>query len=195
MMVMESLWVCTSKVDGWANVNFQCVENDEKLSYIRSVDNNGDVTKVTFGSTPLPVVHFVVTNEPATVTGTITDSETNKAVVNANVKFVSGDIEYSGTTDENGQYSIEVIKTGLTYKAEVTAEGYKTLGDAAVDLAAVNNFKLESATPTGISEISESESANSAIVYNAQGILVSKNGLVGLKPGLYIVNGKKIIKK
>ena len=157
--------------------------------------SDGDITTRSFGSKPLPVVHFVVTNEPATVTGTITDSETNKAVVNANVKFVSGDIEYSGTTDENGQYSIEVIKTGLTYKAEVAAEGYKTLGDAAVDLAAVNNFKLESATPTGISEISESESANSAIVYNAQGILVSKNGLVGLKPGLYIVNGKKIIKK
>lgn len=183
----------SSTSPNWRTAKFEIVADDEKLAYMRSSD--GDITTKSFGSKPLPVVHFVVTNEPATVTGTITDSETNKAVVNANVKFVSGDIEYSGTTDENGQYSIEVIKTGLTYKAEVTAEGYKTLGDAAVDLAAVNNFKLESATPTGISEISESESANSAIVYNAQGILVSKNGLVGLKPGLYIVNGKKIIKK
>lgn len=187
--------VCTSKVNGWASVYFQQVEKDENLSYMRSIDNDGDVTKATFSSKPLPVVHFVVTNEPMLVTGTITDSETNKVVANANVKFVSGDIEYSGTTDENGQYSIEVIKTGLTYKAKVTAEGYKALDDATVELITANNFKLESATPTGISEISESESVNSAIVYNAQGILVSKNGLVGLKPGLYIVNGKKIIKK
>lgn len=183
----------SSTSQNWRTAKFEIVADDEKLAYMRSSDN--DITTRSFSSKPLPVVHFVVTNEPATIAGVITDSETNKAVANADVKFVSDDIEYYGKTDENGNYSISVVKTGLTYKAEVTADGYKTLSEVDVDLTTVNNFKLESNIPTGINELPASDSANAVRVYNAQGILVSKTGLAGLKPGLYIVNGKKIIKR
>lgn len=184
--------VCSSKVDGYVNVKFQRVKQEEKLSYYRA--NDGAAINGSFESASLPVVHFVVANEPVTVIGTVTNSETNEPVANVDIKFVADDVEYYGKTDESGHYSIDVIKSDLTYKAEISAEGYKTLSNADVDLATANDFKLVSNTPTGISEVVASDAAN-ANVYNAQGILVSKSGLADLKPGLYIVNGKKVIKK
>ena len=183
----------SSSSSTYARTYFQVVKNDESLAYYRKADS--DLSSKSFYSTELPVACFSLLQESVMVEGSVIDSETSKPIANADVKLVSGDVEYYGKTDENGSYSVNVIKSNLAYKAEISAEGYTTLSDADVDLTAANNFKLVSNTPTGISEVVTSDAVANAKVYNAQGILVSKSGLSGLKPGLYIVNGKKVIKK
>lgn len=184
----------SSSSSTYAGSYFQVVKENEKepLAYYRKSDD--ELSSKSFYSTALPVAYFSLLKEPMNVEGTVKDSETGNNIANAEVKFISGDVEYYGKTDENGSYSINVIKSNLVYKAEISAEGYKTLSNADVDLATANDFKLVSNTPTGISEVVASDAAN-VNVYNVQGILVSKSGLAGLKPGLYIVNGKKVIKK
>ena len=185
----------SSSSSTYAKSYFQVVKENEKehLAYYRKADSG--LSSKSFYSTALPVAYFSLLKDPMSVEGTVKDSETGNNIADAEVKFVSGDVEYYGKTDENGHFSINVIKSNLAYKAEVSAEGYATLNDTDVDLTTENNFKLVSNTPTGISEVVTSEATANAKVYNVQGILVSKSGLVGLKPGLYIVNGKKVIKK
>ncbi|MDP8205439.1 MAG: carboxypeptidase regulatory-like domain-containing protein [Candidatus Electryonea clarkiae] len=57
----------------------------------------------------------------ATISGTITDSETEAAVEDAEIVF--GDFLYTATSDENGDYSIEDVEAG-EYAVTITAEGY-----------------------------------------------------------------------
>lgn len=184
--------VFSSQANGWASVKFQCVNNDEKLAYM---DKSDSALKGSFTSTALPVVHFGVTYDPITVTGTVTDKTTHKAIANAEVKLVADNVEYTAKTDETGKYSVEVIKVALSYEAVITAEGYKTVNETAVNLNTENNFTLESTVPSAIQEVEAAKISRDHKVYNTQGILVSKNGLAGLKAGMYIVNGKKVIIK
>ena len=55
------------------------------------------------------------------------------------------------------------------------------------------NFTLPFAT--GINTVAPAASAANTKVYSIEGIKVSDKGLKGLKPGLYIVNGKKVVVK
>lgn len=52
-----------------------------------------------------------------------------------------------------------------------------------------------SEVPTGISEVNASAAEANAKVYNVAGVRVSNKGVKGLKSGLYIKNGKKIVVK
>ncbi|MDP8285141.1 MAG: carboxypeptidase regulatory-like domain-containing protein, partial [Candidatus Electryonea clarkiae] len=57
----------------------------------------------------------------ATITGTITDSETEAAVEDAEIVF--GDFVYTAVSDENGDYSIEDVEAG-EYPVTITTDGY-----------------------------------------------------------------------
>lgn len=70
----------------------------------------------------LPVLHLGVDVEPTTFSGIVVDGEGN-GVADATVTLVSTDgdnIQYEGTTDESGAYTINVIQTGRTYDALAT---------------------------------------------------------------------------
>ncbi|MDP8205431.1 MAG: carboxypeptidase regulatory-like domain-containing protein [Candidatus Electryonea clarkiae] len=57
----------------------------------------------------------------ATISGTITDSETEAAVEDADIVF--GDFLYTAISDENGDYSIEDVEAG-EYEVTITTDGY-----------------------------------------------------------------------
>ena len=64
--------------------------------------------------------------EPATFSGTVKDAE-GAAVEGATVTLIStdgDDIQYTGTTDAEGAYSINVIQAARTYNAVASADGY-----------------------------------------------------------------------
>lgn len=66
--------------------------------------------------------------EPATFSGTVKDAE-GAAIEGATVTLVSTDgdnIQYTGTTDAEGAYSINVIQNLRNYTAIATAPGYTT---------------------------------------------------------------------
>ena len=84
-----------------------------------------------------PLAYFTLAAEPATFAGTVKNAE-DAAVEGAIVTLISNDgdgVEYTGTTDAEGAYSINVIQTGRQYNVEVDAEGYEGASAIAVSFA------------------------------------------------------------
>ncbi|MGM9841650.1 MAG: carboxypeptidase regulatory-like domain-containing protein, partial [Candidatus Limisoma sp.] len=71
----------------------------------------------------LPVMYLAVT-PTKNVSGTVTIGETGAAVADTPVVVKSGEVEYYGTTDENGAYSVDVIQHSLDYTVNVSVAGY-----------------------------------------------------------------------
>lgn len=71
-----------------------------------------------------PVLYLTV-DAKKTVSGTVTAHADGSAIAGASVLLRSGDVEYSGTTDAEGNFSIDVAKGALTYELVATAPGYQ----------------------------------------------------------------------
>ena len=61
-----------------------------------------------------PITKFLVYSQPAMLAGTVTDAAGN-AVAGTGVRLVSGDVIYTGVTDDAGAYSISVFQPDLEY--------------------------------------------------------------------------------
>ena len=147
------------------DIKYEKVADNENLCFRKNNKLWGTGVEE-YASQPLPVYHFVLQLEPAKVVGKVTDNE-GVAIANANITLKSDDVEYYATTAEDGTYSVDVIQSALTYKPFAT----------------------------GINTVAPAASAANTKVYSIEGIKVSDKGLKGLKPGLYIVNGKKVVVK
>ncbi len=99
---------------------FQSNYKDE-FGYCRSVEE-------------VPVLYLSVIIDSPHVTGTVTDATTGNAIEGATVTIASGEVMYTGTTDAQGNYDVEVKKDNLQgYEITVVAEGYESATQA-VDL-------------------------------------------------------------
>lgn len=96
----------------WMTANY-AYDNDITMSY------NG-TTKAA------PLAYFTLLAEPATLAGTVKNTD-NEGVAGATITLKADNgVEYSGTTAADGSYSFNVIQAGLDFTATVTAEGYLT---------------------------------------------------------------------
>ena len=69
-------------------------------------------------SSYLPAIHLGLIVETPQLTGTVTDEETNEPIEGVKVTIsTADDIQYSGTTDENGEYAIDIVQKDLTYNS------------------------------------------------------------------------------
>ena len=163
--------------------------------WARSDDN--DISSKNWTSqntTPVPYLSIATSK---TVSGVVTDSE-NHPVANAKVTISdeTGHVVYYGTTDEDGNYEVSVVQTQLSYKATITANGYKSktvdVESLVENPSAEVDAVLEKDTTTGINDITNNKELNDN-VYTLSGILVKKAGEnKKLKPGIYIINHKKV---
>ena len=78
----------------------------------------------------MPVAHFGFDKENSVFSGKVTSSADGSAVADAAVKLVSDNVEYSGTTNENGEYSFVVYQDTRDYALTVTKEGFFTYRDS-----------------------------------------------------------------
>ncbi len=78
----------------------------------------------------LPVTVFGFDKEATTFSGTVTDKDSGAAIADADVKLVSDNVEYSGTTDAEGKYSFEVYQDALKYAITISKEGYFAYRDS-----------------------------------------------------------------
>lgn len=88
-----------------------------------------------------PVLHISLAVEPRTYAPTVVDGEGN-AVAGATVTLISNDgdnVQYEGTTGEDGKCSINVIQSGRTYDVEVKSEA----GEAYLDGVSVEEASFE----------------------------------------------------
>lgn len=177
------------------DIKYEKVADNENLCF-RKNNKLWDSGVEEYAAQPLPVYHFVLQLEPAKVVGKVTDNE-GVAIANANITLKSDDVEYYATTAEDGTYSVDVIQSALTYKATAVSGEFMVTADEDVvfgsETSKTVNFTLPFAT--GINTVTSAASAANTKVYSIEGIKVSDKGLKGLKPGLYIVNGKKVVVK
>lgn len=99
--------------------NWQTVTYDYDSNYMNSYFKS-----TTAVATPLG--YFTLAAEPAVFSGTV-KTDTGAAVEGATITLVSTDgdnVQYTGATDAEGAYSINVIQANRTYDVTMKAEGY-----------------------------------------------------------------------
>lgn len=171
--------------------------SNNAASLQRSVSrNNTDASKLEASEIfreGLPIIGVGYELNTMKVTGKVTNAS-GKAIAGATVKLVNDNIQYSATTDADGNYSVDVYKSDRDYTMTVSASNYaqteKVVSfngqDVTLDVVLDN-------TTTGVEKVEARENAVVAI-FTADGKRVSR-----LQKGLNIVrmsNGevKKIIK-
>ena len=187
-------------------------KSSDRVSGIDGLEEDAEWT-----ATALPVVYLGIVPSRS-VSGVVTDSETNLPVEGAAVTLRSGEVEYYAVTDVDGSYSVDVIQYSLDYEMTVEAEGYKPAveavsfadGDVADkdvalvkdDGSGVDSIGIEGFKAYGGSGciVVETEADAQVYVYNTVGSLVrsveavaGKTRIDGIGAGLYIVNGVKVI--
>ena len=187
-------------------------KSSDRVSDIDGLEEDAEWT-----ATALPVVYLGIVPSRS-VSGVVTDSETNLPVEGAAVTLRSGEVEYYAVTDVDGSYSVDVIQYSLDYEMTVESEGYKPAveavsfadGDVAdkdvalvkddgsgVDSIGIDGFKAYGGSGC---IVVETEADAQVYVYNTVGSLVrsveavaGKTRIDGIGAGVYIVNGVKVI--
>lgn len=127
------------KADKYVNVKFNADDSDKNSYYGSGAPGEAS----SLSEQPTAVAEFGIQTEPSVIAGNITWK--NKAVAGATVTLTSGDVIYTGASDDKGAYSIDVIQNDKKYNLTVSAPGYIDYTENNVDLSqSVNkNIALE----------------------------------------------------
>lgn len=102
------------------------VDNSKTGRGVNRRTDSGVIDEATWSAVEAAPVLYLTVDQKKTVAGTVTAHADGSAVAGASVLLKSDDVEYSTTTDADGNYSIDIAKGGLTYDLIVSADGYKT---------------------------------------------------------------------
>lgn len=123
-------------------------------------DSNYSNAYYGYGTNPLwnntntPVASFSLSLVPTTLSGVVLD-EQEQPIEGATVTLYNetDDVQYQGTTDADGNYSINVVQNLLTYVATATAEGYEESASEELDFtngSLTQDFVLTEAMPESV---------------------------------------------
>lgn len=158
-------------------------------SYFRFSLEDGDVVKMFFTKTPATVKADITANGGAENLSVVKDRIQPVADFSAGISCLE-DTELAFAAKEG--YSIKALTVDGT-AATVEADGtYKVV------VKADANIVVDLQTASGISSVTNADASRTANVYNANGVLVLKNATpeqtAKLAKGLYIINGKKVVR-
>ena len=117
------------KADKYVNVKFNADDSDNNSYYGSGAPGEAS----SLSAKPTAVAEFGIQTEPSVIAGNITCND--KAVAGATVTFTSGDVIYTGASDDKGAYSINVIQNDKKYNLTVSAPGYIDYTENDVDLS------------------------------------------------------------
>ena len=117
------------KADKYVNVKFNADDSDNNSYYGSGAPGEAS----SLSAKPTAVAEFGIQTEPSVIAGNITWY--NKAVAGATVTLTSGDVIYTGASDDKGAYSIDVIQNDKKYNLTVSAPGYIDYTENDVDLS------------------------------------------------------------
>ena len=112
--------------ESYRNVKFELEESASNLCWVINGNNIEDIDYdygPFFEKQALPVAHFIMEGKPSIVSGTVKDKSGN-AIAGADITLKSGEVEYYGKSDNEGNYTVKALKGDLSYEATATAEGY-----------------------------------------------------------------------
>lgn len=72
----------------------------------------------------MPVVRIATSKETYHLSGIVTDASSMEPIEGAEIMLTSGEVLYSGTTDAQGKYDIEVFQTEKEYEMTIVKDGY-----------------------------------------------------------------------
>ena len=158
-------------------------------SYFRFSLADGDVVKMFFTKTPAMVKADITANGGAENLSVVKDRIQPVADFSAGISCLE-DTELAFAAKEG--YSIKALTVDGT-AATAEADGtYKVV------VKADANIVVDLQTASGISSVTTADANSTANVYNANGVLVLKNATpeqtAKLAKGLYIINGKKVVR-
>lgn len=158
-------------------------------SYFRFSLEDGDVVKMFFTKTPATVKADITANGGAENLSVVKDRIQPIADFSAGISCLE-DTELALAAKEG--YSIKALTVDGT-AATAEADGtYKVV------VKADANIVVDLQTASGISSVTNADASRTANVYNANGVLVLKNATpeqtAKLAKGLYIINGKKVVR-
>lgn len=158
-------------------------------SYFRFSLEDGDVVKMFFTKTPATVKADITANGGAENLSVVKDRIQPVADFSAGISCLE-DTELAFAAKEG--YSIKALTVDGT-AATAEADGtYKVV------VKADANIVVDLQTASGISSVANADASRTANVYNANGVLVLKNATpeqtAKLAKGLYIINGKKVVR-
>lgn len=158
-------------------------------SYFRFSLADGDVVKMFFTKTPAMVKADITANGGAENLSVVKDRIQPVADFSAGISCLE-DTELAFAAKEG--YSIKALTVDGT-AATAEADGtYKVV------VKADANIVVDLQTASGISSVTNADASRTANVYNANGVLVLKNATpeqtAKLAKGLYIINGKKVVR-
>lgn len=150
---------------------------------------DGDVVKMFFTKTPATVKADITANGGAENLSIVKDRIQPVADFSAGISCLE-DTELAFAAKEG--YSIKTLTVDGT-AATAEADGtYKVV------VKADANIVVDLQTASGISSVTNADANRTANVYNANGVLVLKNATpeqtAKLAKGLYIINGKKVVR-
>lgn len=136
------------KADKYVNVKFNADDSANNSYYGSGAPGEAS----SLSAKPTAVAEFGIQTEPSVIAGNITCND--KAVAGATVTFTSGDVIYTGASDDKGAYSINVIQNDKKYNLTVSAPGYIDYTENDVDLSkSLNkNIVLEKVGPVAFDE-------------------------------------------
>ena len=111
-----------SSAEPHSSTNFEVDGDHAALAAIRYAD--GTLTGRKMKLKPLPVTVFGFDKEASVFSGVVTSAADNAVVEGAEVKLVSDNVEYSGTTDAEGKFNFIVVQDGLEYNLTVSKKGF-----------------------------------------------------------------------
>lgn len=158
-------------------------------SYFNFSLADGDVVKMFFTKTPATVKADITANGGAENLSVVKDRIQPVADFSAGISCLE-DTELAFAAKEG--YSIKALTVDGT-AATAEADGtYKVV------VKADANIVVDLQAASGISSVTNADASRAANVYNANGVLVLKNATpeqtAKLAKGLYIINGKKVVR-
>ena len=111
-----------SYVDGYKTAYFEKSTLSSDFCYTRRADATS--LSSTFNKAVPAAIHFTLDASVATLAGKVQTSAGQEIVDAEVVLKASNGVQYSGVTDTEGNYSINVIQAGLDFTATVEAAGY-----------------------------------------------------------------------
>lgn len=122
-------------------------------------------------STSMSVMNLAF-NNARRFKGQIADEANAVPVGGASVILTSGNVKYSGTTDEVGQFEIPVIRHDMNYSLDISAEGYLPLHVDNIDLSEEKTHLLRSDGTSSADQPVITQSETTDAVFDIRGIRV-----------------------
>ncbi|MBO8477159.1 MAG: hypothetical protein IAB88_09230, partial [Bacteroidetes bacterium] len=116
--------VVRSSADSFKMIYFDADNNVGDASIMRRTDNGVLAEQSWSLQSEMPVMTLQVEKELTVLSGKVVSSKDQSAIEGAQVKLVSGNVEYSGVTDGEGEYSIGVYQDTKEYTVIAEKEGY-----------------------------------------------------------------------